>query len=52
MIEISEQLAQELQGEMYADNSYFNPIEIDGKWYISEEEVILNQNDKYEFELK
>jgi hypothetical protein len=31
--------AKELTGRMYANGSYFNPIQVSGEWYISAEEV-------------
>jgi hypothetical protein len=39
LAEITALQAQELTGQLYADNQYFNPIEVLGKWYISAEEV-------------
>jgi hypothetical protein len=36
---ISQEQAEELTGQQYADVSYFNPIQVSGEWYISAEEV-------------
>lgn len=38
--EITQEQAEQLSGERYNDSSYFNPFEVNGKWYISEEEVL------------
>lgn len=36
---ITTEQAEQLRGQMYRDNSYFEPFEIDGQWFISEQEV-------------
>ena len=38
--EITQEQAEQLRGERYNDSSYFNPFEVNGKWYISELEVL------------
>jgi hypothetical protein len=36
---ITPEQAEELAGQQYAEGSYFNPLQINGEWYISAEEV-------------
>lgn len=45
MIEITEQLAIQLIGIEYTDKSFFNPIQEDNKWYISEQEINFCTNE-------
>ena len=40
MAEITAEQSVELRGLQWTDGNYYNPIEIDGAWYISEVEVI------------
>jgi hypothetical protein len=37
--ELTELQAQELTGQLYAPDLYFNPIQVEGVWYISIEEM-------------
>ena len=39
LAQITAAQAEELTGRMYANGSYFNPIQVIGEWYISAEEV-------------
>lgn len=40
LAEITLEQAFELKGELFDSSRYFNPIKINGRWYISEVEVI------------
>lgn len=42
--EITETQKNILQGLMFSENSFFSPFERLGKWYLSEVEVLQNQN--------
>lgn len=47
MIEITQELAIQLQGVEYMPNSFFNPITDEkNKWYISIEEIEFCTNEK------
>ena len=48
MIEITQELAMQLQGVEYTEKSFFNPILIEEKYYISTEEIeyCTNENIK------
>lgn len=46
MAEITADQAAELRGLQWTDGNYYNPIEIDGAWYISEVEVIESMSDE------
>lgn len=37
--ELTELQAQQLTGQLYAEDLYFNPIQVLGVWYISIEEM-------------
>lgn len=40
--------AKELRGQWYAQDSYFNPCQLkDGDWFISSQEVELNENEDF-----
>jgi hypothetical protein len=46
MIEITQELAIQLQGVEYTANSFFNPIQDEeGKWFISREEIEFCTNE-------
>lgn len=50
MIEITQELAIQLQGVEYTTNSFFNPIQNEElKWYISTQEIefCTNENIKH-----
>jgi hypothetical protein len=38
--EITSEQAEYLRNEEYTNSSFFNPFEVEGIWYISEEEVL------------
>ena len=47
MIEITAELAIQLQGQLYTENSFFNPIQDEeNKWYISTEEIEFCTNEE------
>jgi len=46
MIEITEELALFLVGKWYTDNSIFNPIKIEGLWYIGIPEIEFCTNEE------
>lgn len=46
MIEITEELAIFLVGKEYTDRSYFYPIQIEGIWYISTQEIEFCTNEE------
>lgn len=46
MAEITAEQSVELRGLQWTDGNYYNPIEIDGAWYISEVEVIESMSDE------
>jgi hypothetical protein len=37
---LTEEQAQELTGKQIDDSSYYNPVQINGVWMISEQEVL------------
>jgi len=45
-IEITQELADFLQGKQYAEKSFFNPIQSEEKWYISTEEIEFCTNEE------
>ena len=46
MIEITQELAMQLQGVEYTDKSFFNPIQDkEQKWYISTQEIEFCTNE-------
>lgn len=46
MAEITADQAGELRSLQWTDGNYYNPIQIDGAWYISEVEVIESMSDE------
>jgi hypothetical protein len=46
MIEITEELAAQLVGVQYTDKSFFNPIQVEGIWYISAGEIEFCTNEE------
>lgn len=49
---VTEKQADELKGHQYCPDSYFNPIQLpdpDFRWFISSQEVELNENEKFEW---
>ena len=47
MIEITQELAIQLQGVEYMPNSFFNPVQDEeNKWYISTEEIEFCTNEE------
>lgn len=46
MIEITEELALFLVGKLYTERSYFNPVQIEGLWYISTQEIEFCTNEE------
>ena len=45
MAEITADQAVELRGLQWANGNYYNPIQIDGVWYISEVEVLESMSE-------
>jgi hypothetical protein len=45
MIEITQELALQLIGAQYTENSFFNPIQEENKWYISTQEIEFCTNE-------
>ena len=45
MAEITADQAVELRSLQWTDGNYYNPIQIDGAWYISEVEVIESMSE-------
>ena len=46
MINITEELAIFLDGKLYSDKSYFYPIQVEGLWYISIQEIEFCTNEE------
>jgi hypothetical protein len=49
LAEITEAQAQELTRQSYAENLYFNPIQVEGVWYISIEEMTRCVNPAFDW---